>query len=290
MKPTPLPFPGLPGYQLLDSGNGEKLERFGEWVLRRPDPQAIWAPKLDPWEWGKANLSFERESDRGGRWEGDAPKEWEMEVGSCKVMVRPKPFKHVGIFPEQASNWAWTEALREKLENEGVERPRMLNLFGYTGAASVLAAQAGWEVTHVDSSRASMDWAAENARLSDLPSDSIRWMLEDAMKFAGREVRREKHYHLVLLDPPAYGRGAKGEKWEFSDGIASLLEDCKTILEPSGSAGIVLSAYAIDFSALALSNLFSDWGGELEAGELALPEESENRFLPCGYCFRWSRV
>jgi 23S rRNA (cytosine1962-C5)-methyltransferase len=205
-------------------------------------------------------------------------------------MVRPTPFKHVGIFPEQASNWAWTEALREKLENEGVERPRMLNLFGYTGAASVLAAQAGWEVTHVDSSRASMDWAAENARLSDLPSDSIRWMLEDAMKFAGREVRREKHYHLVLLDPPAYGRGAKGEKWEFSDGIASLLEDCKTILEPSGSAGIVLSAYAIDFSALALSNLFSDWGGELEAGELALPEESENRFLPCGYCFRWSRV
>jgi len=283
---------------LLDSGDGEKLETVSDVLVRRPDPQAIWPRRLSSGQWDAADLRFERESDRGGIWLPDRfKKQWEMPVevaglseaaAGTKVLVRPTPFKHIGIFPEQAANWVWLEQKRQALLAEGVEKPRLLNLFAYTGVASILAAKAGWEVTHVDSSKASLDWASENAELSDLPPYSLRWMCEDAMKFAGREVRRGNYYHAILLDPPAYGRGPKGEKWLFSSGIGDLLADCASLQNPEcANTGLCLSAYAIDFSPLALLNLMRGIGlNEVEVGELALPEGDGNRHLPCGYCAR----
>ena len=307
VKPASFPFPGLVDYQLLDSGGGEKLERFGEVVLRRPDPQAIWHRGLAEDAWAEADGAFERESDRGGAWVSrdpwsGLPDDWTISLDvpgapqGAKAVIRPTPFKHVGVFPEQAANWVWLESLRLNLLSAGVEQPKLLNLFAYTGAASVLASLGGWQVTHVDSSKASLDWAAENARVSGLDSQAIRWMHEDALKFAAREVRRGNHYHAVLMDPPAYGRGPKGEKWLFAEAIAGHLADASNLLEPEGPAGMNLSAYAIEFGPLALENLLRDTlakqgmeGGQFEIGELSLPENSGRCSLPCGFGARWTR-
>jgi 23S rRNA (cytosine1962-C5)-methyltransferase len=293
-----LDHPPLAGHALLDSGDGEKLERFGEWTLRRPDPQALWRPRLGAREWAAADLSFERESDRGGSWRPHAgrrpPEAWEFGLAlgglpEARIRIQPTPFKHVGLFPEQAANWIWVEQRRAELAAAGVEAPRLLNLFGYTGAATLLARLAGWEVTHIDASRASLDWAAANARLSGLPEDAVRWILDDAAKFAAREQRRGRRYHGVLLDPPAYGRGPKGEKWSFAAGIAPLLESCRALLEPEVPSFLLLSAYAIDFSPLAFHNLLAGWGGRSEVAQLALPEGDGARLLPCGFVARWVR-
>ncbi len=301
------PHPPFAAYALLDSGNGEKLERFGRFTLRRPDPQALWRPRLAAEEWTRrAELVFMRESDRGGRWErrgGAVSEEWEVEVAvgwtepACLV-IRPTPFKHVGLFPEQAVNWAWVEERRAALAPRLPEgaAPRLLNLFGYTGAASVFAAKSGWEVTHVDASRTSLDWAAENARASGLDASAIRWMLDDALAFARRDVRRGQRYHGILADPPSYGRGPKGEKWELDHGLAPLLEACSSLLEPISGSFTVLSAYAVGYSPLAFANMLRDFGpGTIETGELALPEEQSPgargapRLLPCGFCARFTR-
>ncbi len=289
----------LEDHALLDSGAGEKLERYGALVLRRPDPQAMWPRRLGPEAWEAADLRFVRESDRGGRWEGpragvDA---WEVGVAvaggpAARLVLRPTPFKHVGLFPEQAANWAWFLGGPPPSAEEG--RPRLLNLFGYTGAASVLAAAAGWSVTHVDASRASLDWAAENARRSGLGDDAVRWILDDALKFAAREVRRGRRYEGVLLDPPHYGRGPKGEKWRLETGLAPLVEACASLLAPTPGAFLVLSTYAVGLGPQTLVNLLRDLPeGAVEAGELVLPETSGRdappRLLPCGFCARWRR-
>jgi len=289
------PHPGVPGYALLDSGHGEKLERVGGMVLRRPDPQALWRPGQDAATWAAADYRFVRESDRGGRWEKRAaslPDTWEMETRGLVLRIQPTPFKHMGLFPEQAANWDWVAARRGTLVAEESDAPpRLLNLFGYTGVASLLAARDGWQVTHVDASRASLDWAAANQRLSGLPEDGVRWILEDALKFAAREVRRGRHYDGILLDPPHYGRGPKGEKWQFEQGIAPLLEACGALLTPRPGAFLVLSTYAVGYSPLAFENMLREFGaGQVESGELALPEESGGRLLPCGFCARFLRA
>ncbi len=298
MLPSVFEAPRLAGYSLLDSGEGEKLERFGEVVLRRPDPQALWRRRSDASRWGEADLRFVRESDRGGRWEarpsyrvapGGEASRWVLDLGRARVWIRPTPFKHVGLFPEQAVTWSFVERLRPGLG----ARPELLNLFAYTGAASLLAAASGYAVTHVDASRASLDWARQNAELSGSPSDSIRWVLEDAQAFARREVRRGASYAGILIDPPHYGRGPKGEKWQLEDHVASLLEACARLLAPRSF--LVLSTYAVGHSPLALVNLLREIGeGQVEAGELALPEEGPAagepaRFLPCGFCARFLR-
>lgn len=296
VRSSVLPSVPFPDHSLLDSGDAEKLERFGGVVLRRPDPQALWKPRMPAAEWAaRADLTFVRESDRGGRWEarrgadararGDKPA-WDVAFESCRFRIRPTPFKHVGLFPEQAANWRLLVELRARF---GTERPRMLDLFGYTGAASIVAAKAGYEVTHVDASKTSLAWARENAAISGLPEDAVRWVLDDALGYARRDARRARRYHVLLLDPPHFGRGPKGETWRFEEGIAPLVEAARELVEER--AFVVLSTYAIGCSPLALENLLASFGaGELEAGELALPEEGAGgRLLPAGFCARWSR-
>ncbi len=283
----------FPDHALLDSGEGEKLERFGELVLARPDPQALWRRRLGTAAWKKADLSFVRESDRGGRWEprskARAKEGWTVGFDGARFWIRPTPFKHVGLFPEQAANWAWTGARLGAPEEPRPEKPRLLNLFAYTGAASVLAALQGAEVTHVDASRTALAWARENAELSGLPEKAIRFVLDDALVFARREARRDARYHGILIDPPHHGRGPKGEKWQFETGLAPLLEACEKLL--AERSFLILSSYAIGYSALAFENLLGELeGGSVESGELVLREEGEGgRLLPCGFCARWSR-
>lgn len=288
----------FPDHALLDSGAGEKLERFGEVVLRRPDPQALWRPALPEAEWAAADLSFvpdERSEGRGGRWVTRKDSHggilavlpaWSVRYERATLVAHPTPFKHVGIFPEQAVNWALVARIAGAF---GAARPRLLNLFGYTGAASVLAVQAGYEVTHVDASKTSIAWARENLAASGLPEDGMRIVLDDALAFARREVRRGARYQVVLLDPPHYGRGPKGEKWQFEDAIGHLVEAVRELA--AERALVVLSTYAIGCSPLSLGNLLADLGaGDVESGELALPEQSaRGRLLPAGFCARWWR-
>ena len=298
--PVPMsvfPHPPLEDYQLLDSGNAEKLERFGDVVVRRPDPQALWRPRLAADDWRDSDWSFVRESDRGGRWERRggyaAPKggvDWDISIQDARMGLKLTSFKHIGLFPEQSANWAWLEERREALVAAGVERPKLLNLFGYTGAATVLAALAGWEVTHVDASKTSISLAAENAKKSGLGERAIRWLCEDAAKFAGREVRRGNTYHAILLDPPHYGRGPKGEKWQLETGLAPLMGACQTILASEVPSALCLSTYAVGYSPLAFENMLREFpSGDIEAGELAIPEDKSERALPCGFCARWVR-
>lgn len=298
MTPFVFPPPDFADHALLDSGGGEKLERYGPVVLRRPDPQALWRKRLGASEWERADLAFARESDRGGRWEaragahpaarGEKP-EWPVRFGRARFLVRPTPFKHVGLFPEQAANWLCFERTRAQF---GAATPELLDLFGYTGAASVFAALAGWKVTHVDASRLSLAWMRDNLRASELAEDAVRVLLDDALAFARREARRGSRYHAVLLDPPAYGRGPKGEVWRLEEGLAPLIEAVAALL--AERSFLVLSTYAVGYSPLAFANLLGELeGGAVEAGELALREEERegfpSRLLPCGFCARWSR-
>lgn len=302
VQPARYPFPGFPDYALLDSGGGEKLERYGGVRVRRPDPQALWRRRLDEAAWRAADLSFERDPRSGGRrgrWlprEGAPPElraaepRWTVRWRDAVCQLRPTPFKHLGLFPEQAANWDWIAARAGGL---GALRPRLLNLFGYTGVASIVAVRAGYEVTHVDASRSSLAWARENARVSGLEETAFRVVLEDARAFCAREARRGARYEAVLLDPPHHGRGPKGEVWQLEDHLAELLQSCARLL--SERCVLVLSAYAFGTSPLALANLLGDLpAGDVEAGELALPEDSGEgsapaRWLPCGFCARYSR-
>lgn len=297
----------LAGYALVDSGRGWKLERFGDRLLARPDPQALWARRLDDAAWAAADLTFERDEPGGrggkvpagipqgkrGRWRGRDRSDWVLEHEGLGFVLKATPFKHVGLFPEQATNWRWLAGHGARLGGADLppgRRPRLLNLFGYTGAASLVAHRAGFDVTHVDASRTTLGWVRENLAASALPPDALRLILDDAFAFARREVRRGNRYAGVLLDPPHYGRGPKGEKWLLEDKLADLVAAVGELLDDR--AFCVLSTYAVGYSPVAFRNLFDelDGGGEvrLEAGELVLPEEG-GRLLPCGFCTRWSR-
>ena len=294
MQPFAFDQPAFPDFELLDSGGAEKLERFGPVVLRRPDPQALWSKQRSDADWARADLAFVRESDRGGRWEarpgaaraatGTDPR-WTVRFAEAVFAIRPTPFKHVGLFPEQAANW---EHVARSFAMFAEGRPRLLNLFGYTGAASVLAAQNGYEVTHVDASKTSIAWTRENAALSGLPDDALRIVLDDALAYTRREARRGARYHVVLLDPPHFGRGPKGETWQFEEGIAPLVAAVRELLAPR--ALVILSTYAIGCSPLTFQNLLQELGpGSIEAGELALAPRDGGRVLPCGFCARFAR-
>lgn len=285
-----LETPGFADYALLDSGAGRKLERFGRVVVDRPEPQALWTPRLDKRGWDKAHAVFSGADDEDkGRWRIDkpVPESWPVKVRDVTMLCRLASFRHLGLFPEQLPHWEWMLARLREIRDEP---PRVLNLFAYTGAASLLAAKAGAQVTHVDASKKAIAWAKENQAASALGDAPIRWMLDDAQKFVKREVRRGKTYHLILVDPPKFGRGPEGEVWDLFTHLPPLLADCAKLLVPSRAA-LVLTIYAIRASALAFDQLcrevLSDRAGSFQSGELAIREAEGERALPASLFTRW---
>ncbi len=285
-----LETPGFADYALLDSGAGRKLERFGRVVVDRPEPQALWTPRLDKRGWDKAHAVFSGADDEDkGRWRIDkpVPESWPVKVRDVTMLCRLASFRHLGLFPEQLPHWEWMLVRLREIRDEP---PRVLNLFAYTGAASLLAAKAGAQVTHVDASKKAIAWAKENQAASALGDAPIRWMLDDAQKFVKREVRRGKTYHLILVDPPKFGRGPDGEVWDLFTHLPPLLTDCAKLLVPSRAA-LVLTIYAIRASALAFDQLcrevLSDRAGSFQSGELAIREAEGARALPASLFTRW---
>jgi 23S rRNA (cytosine1962-C5)-methyltransferase len=318
-------------YELLDSGENEKLERFGAIVLRRPDPQALWPKRLSVYEWtAKADGRFIRNAEEG-KWlmKAAVPKSWPIEYAGLKFLIKPTPFKHVGLFPEQKTNWdllreiisaavgsqdiSNSKALGqnrtvEKNENKSVKNEiEILNLFGYTGGATLACAQAGAKVVHVDGSKSAIAWARENAELSELSSKPIRWILDDARAFVTREIKRGRRYDGIIMDPPAFGHGSGGELWKIEDHFLPLVADCFKLLKPtdSGTTGplfFLVNGYSAGYSSIAyknnLSPLKEEFGGTIEIGELTIEESAEGkrdtvtagqRLLPAGIFARWSR-
>ena len=273
---------GFEGYALLDSGHGRKLERFGDIIVERPEQQALWAPRLSQQSWKKAVGVFvgDEEADQG-RWRvgNTALESWAMPVMEMTAICQFSAFRHLGVFPEQYTHWQW---MRERLRYYGKktnEAPRLLNLFGYTGVASLLAAAEGAEVTHVDASKKAIAWAKKNQEASDMSDAKIRWIIEDARKFVQREARRGKTYHGILVDPPKFGRGPEGEVWDFFRDVPDLLRDIQKVLDPKAGF-VVMTSYAIRASFLAIDVLmkevFAGKGRQFTSGELALREEGKD--------------
>lgn len=277
-------------YALLDSGGGKKLERFGPYRLVRPEAEAIWQPALAEREWLGAHALFSPGTEEnGGHWERkrDLPERWVVQYRGLKMWAQTSASRHVGVFPEQASGWDWLGAQIQAVQR-GV---RVLNLFGYTGLATLAAAEAGAQVTHVDASPKVVAWARQNQQLSGLADKPVRWIVDDALKFVEREARRGSFYDGVILDPPKFGRGPRGEVWEFYRLIPGLLQACRAVLTPR-PLFILLTAYAVKASALtlhaALSDLTAGLGGKVQAGEIALVEQSAGRLLSTAIYARWS--
>lgn len=271
-------------YELVDSGDGMKLEKFNGYTVARPDPRAIWK-QTTPHEWEKADARFNRTSATEGRWEirRQPPSPWNVTYNNLTFVLRPTSFKHVGVFPEQAVNWNW---IKEKIHGDAI---KVLNLFAYTGGATLAALAAGALVTHVDSVKSAIDWANENVAASRLKGKPVRWIEEDVMKFVTREAKRGNAYDGVILDPPRFGRGTKGEVWKIEEDLPGLLEEIKKIVSPTPRF-ILLNAYTADLSPLVLHHVLTDLtkDGKITFGELALQESSAGRLLPSGLFARWS--
>jgi 23S rRNA (cytosine1962-C5)-methyltransferase len=290
-SPETLVTRGWSDYALLDSGDGRKLERYGPYTVVRPEPQCFWAPR-DPKAFETANAVFDpqQEEEDAGRWRFDArgpidafPLTWR----DVRFTGRFTPFRHLAFFPEQAANWEWLDARVRALQ-----RPRILNLFGYTGVATLACAAAGAEVTHVDASKKSVGYARENAGQSGLSDRPIRWIVEDCRKYVAREVRRGSKYDGIILDPPKYGRGPTGEVWRLFEDLPGLLKDCAALLSDDASF-LLLNAYAARISGLSLAHLMAeataDRGGTIDWGELALSEDgADGRAIGLSFFARWS--
>jgi 23S rRNA (cytosine1962-C5)-methyltransferase len=265
-------------YELIDSGDNKKLERYGKYFVIRPETQAIWEASK-PEKWLAANARFDWKEGKGNWKNNGVPESWDLSWGDIKFSCKLTSFKHTGIFPEQSPNWKWLKEKTEKLES-----PEVLNLFGYTGLASIAAAKAGARVTHVDASKQSNTWAKNNAELSDVPENTIRYMLDDALRFCEREVRREKVYNGIILDPPAFGRGPKGEVWKIEEDLPKLLTSIKKLLSPKAGSFLLLNGYAAGYSPQSflrvVENLFPKAKGQY--GELCIGETSTGKLLPSG--------
>ncbi len=297
-KPAPV-VADLPGamrttgwadYALLDSGGGRKLERYGPYTVVRPEPQAMWTPRLPGSAWEKADAVFNPsdEEDAGNwRFKGKPQDSWPMAWGEAKFHARFTAFRHLAFFPEQAANWAW---LDERLRATPGQ-PKVLNLFGYTGVASLVCAAAGAHVTHVDASKKAIGWARENAALSGLEDRPIRWICEDARRYVQREVRRGSRYDGIILDPPKYGRGPDGEVWRLFENLPELAALCAELLSENASF-LLLNAYAERISGAALSSLLAsnlqDRGGSIDWGELTLVEDKQDRQIGMSFYGRWA--
>lgn len=276
-------------YELLDSGERDKLERYGSVVLSRPDPQALWPKRLPESEWEKRDGAFVR-AKVGARWvfKSGVPEKWNIELGGLRFWIRPSAFKHTGVFPEQVPNWEWIE---KKISGAG-RTVSVLNLFGYTGGATLAAAKAGAEVCHVDGSRVAIGWARDNAALSGLSEKPVRWILDDALAFVKKEIKREKKYDAIIMDPPAFGHGPKQELWKIETHMLELLSATYNILSENPLFFLV-NGYASGYSALAYKNnldaLTAQFGGHVSMGELSIKESGSERLLPAGIFARWEK-
>ncbi len=294
-------------FELIDTGDGYRLERWGQVILARPDPQIIWPRSLPSDQWNSAWAVFSagggsafggknKAAGEKGRWEikKPMPNPWIVNFDDVKFLLKLSPFKHTGLFAEQAAQWEWM-SLRIKdssftkvsADKKGL---RILNLFAYTGGATMVLAKAGWRVTHVDASKPAITWANENHKLNNLPADSVRWILDDAAKFVGRELKRGAKYDAIIMDPPAFGHSPTGKIWKFNNDLPGLLADCVSLLSPEAKF-LIINGYATNSSALSLNNLLEDViaakDGKIEFGELCLKQQSE-RMISTGIFTRWS--
>lgn len=280
---------GWEDYEVLDTGEGEKLERWGKILLRRPDPQVIW-PAEDAALWKKADAHYHRSAQGGGAWERmrDFPEQWTIRYWDLTFRVRPTGFKHTGLFPEQAVNWDWMQGLVKK-----APKPfRALNLFAYTGGATCALAAAGAEVVHVDAAKGMVAWAKENLALCGLGDKPVRFIVDDVMKFVLREQRRGRQYEGILMDPPSYGRGPGGEMWKIEENLYPLVAECCKLLSPEARF-FLINSYTTGLAPTVLSNVLQaalpGRGGRIEAGEVGLPISRGTLVLPCGASGRWYR-
>ncbi|MBP1994812.1 class I SAM-dependent methyltransferase [Paenibacillus eucommiae] len=278
-------------YELLDTGGGEKLERWGSYVLRRPDPQVIW-PLEESRQWLTADAHYHRSSSGGGQWKyrKELPDRWQITYDNKLTFhIKPTSFKHTGLFPEQAVNWKW---MMDKISSSG--RPiKVLNLFAYTGGASVACAYAGAEVCHVDASKGVVQWAKENLHLSGLGSRPVRFITDDVFKFVQREQRRGSKYDAIIMDPPSYGRGPAGETWKLEDDLFPFIQSCMSILSDN-PLFLLINSYTTGISSTVLSNILTlamkrEFAGTITSGEIGLPITHSGLKLPCGILGRWEQ-
>ncbi len=286
-------------YELLDSGEGEKLERYGDFLISRPDPQALWKKSLGESEWKKADAYFSRADEKSGlpfrsrqakdgwRKNENVPEKWEIELAELKFIIKLSAFKHTGIFPEQLENWKWIGKTIKKAKRS----VSALNLFGYTGGATLAALKAGAEVCHVDGSKAAISWAKANAEISGLAEKPVRWIMDDVLSFLKREIKRGRRYDAIIMDPPAFGHGPEGELWKIEKDFLVLLELSQKLLSDD-PVFFLVNGYASGYSSIAYKNnleeIFGKSGGSIEFGELGIKESAAKRILPCGIFSRWS--
>lgn len=276
------------GYELLDSGFERRLDRFGPYILDRPAPQAFWKPALGEKEWQKADAKFERSSSGGGKWKflRKLPERWVVEIVGVNMIISPTGFGHVGAFPEQIENLNLIQQRIKSLDH----KIEVMNLFGYTGAATLAASKAGAEVCHVDASKGIVNWGRDNAKEAGLSEQPVRWIVEDVIKFLKREIRRGHFYHGLVLDPPTFGRGNKGEVWKIERDLPELLSKCREVIHEKPDF-VILSTYSPKFTPHVLGNMladaFGDLDGEIDSMEMLLAESNRNRKMPNGVTARW---
>lgn len=277
-------------FEVIDTGAGDKLERWGNYILRRPDPQIIWPIEHEDAQWRNADAHYHRSSSGGGQWQirnQQMPERWTISYNELRFHIKPTNFKHTGLFPEQAVNWSW---MMNKIRS--ANRPiRVLNLFAYSGGATVACAAAGAEVCHVDAAKGMVQWAKENAVLSGLEEAPIRYITDDVFKFVQREQRRGRQYDAIIMDPPSYGRGPKGETWKLEENLFPFLQTCMTILSDK-PLFMLINSYTTGLSPTVLQHLLtmsmgSKFGGQIHCGEIGLPITRSGLALPCGILGRW---
>lgn len=276
-------------YEILDMADGMKLEKWGNVILERPDPQIIWKEKTFPNKWKKVNAKYNRSKTGGGAWDYKAkiPKSWQIKYKDLTFNIKPMGFKHTGLFPEQAVNWDW---MIDKIKKEK-RNIKVLNLFAYTGGATVACLSAGAEVCHVDSSKGMTLWAKENVASSGLEKRPVRYIVDDVVKFVNREIRRNNHYDAIIMDPPSYGRGANGEVWKFEENIFDLVKLCMEVLSDK-PLFFLINSYTTGISSTVLEdilrlNMNKKYNGKFESGEIGLPMKDSKIVLPCGIYGRW---
>ena len=300
-KAAPVDVSAIPGeYSLLDSGNEMKLEQVGRFRLVRPAPQAVWTPRLPKGEWRSADAVYERSSSGGGDWsfKNSTSRKQQMLYDNISFQIKLTDFGHLGLFPEQAHNWQWLrQIIRERMGKTNHANLNVLNLFAYTGGSTLACSQAGAHLVHVDAAKGVVDWAKDNAKESHLHDRPIRWLVDDALKFVKREARRERRYHGIILDPPSFGRGPKGEVFKIESDLIPLLEACKEILAHD-ALFVLLSCHTPGFTPITLHNelleMVGDKPGTIESGEMIVAEQDRpnapGRLLPSGTYARWQGV